>query len=200
LKLAFSLKANANPGEPMPNPATDDSFARFMKDKVFLAALDEIRTAERLFPDRLDFSAPGVPWVMTVPAEDFQIAETRQSPDGRVNYFLFTSVKNGFSASIYIEPADKCTDSKSCRDFVRTSTLPNVPDAENVSSSEIGEVSVFEYFVRGFRGQPVRAHNMNAEFVRDGFWVDLHISKVRYEPQDRKSFEALVRSVKFEKK
>jgi hypothetical protein len=47
LTRAFALKANANPGEPMPNPGTDDSFRRFMKDATFQSVLKEIQTESR---------------------------------------------------------------------------------------------------------------------------------------------------------
>ena len=200
LRQAFALKANANPGEPMPNPATDDSFARFMKDKTFVAALSEIRTAGRLYPDRLDFTVSASPWILTVPAGDFEVVKSQSSPDGNKARFMFSSEKTGVAASIMIEPAAACTDSKSCRDFVRTSNSQRIADAKNVASGEVGAVSVFEYFVPEFRGLPVRQQNMFAEFVRDGFWVDIHLSKVEYDKKDRKLFEALINSVVFEQK
>ena len=43
LKLAFERKANMIPGEEMPDPATDSSFERFMKNEKFLKALKEIK-------------------------------------------------------------------------------------------------------------------------------------------------------------
>ena len=42
LKQAFARRKNVIPGEQMPDPATDDSFKRFMKNEKFLAALKEI--------------------------------------------------------------------------------------------------------------------------------------------------------------
>jgi hypothetical protein len=69
-----------------------------------------------------------------------------------------------------------------------------------VSSSEVGGVSVFEYLIPEYQGIPVRQQNMYAEFVQDGFWVDLHISKVQYDKKERKLFEALINSATFEPK
>jgi tetratricopeptide (TPR) repeat protein len=43
LKQAYARKQNMIPGEQIPDPATDDSFARFMKNEKFLAALKEIK-------------------------------------------------------------------------------------------------------------------------------------------------------------
>jgi len=42
LRKAFSLSANINAGESMPNPATDSSFKRFIKSEKFRAFLSEI--------------------------------------------------------------------------------------------------------------------------------------------------------------
>jgi tetratricopeptide (TPR) repeat protein len=42
LRKAFSLTANMNAGESMPNPATDSSFKRFLKNDKFRAFLSEI--------------------------------------------------------------------------------------------------------------------------------------------------------------
>jgi tetratricopeptide (TPR) repeat protein len=42
LKEAFARRKNVIAGERMPDPRTDDSFKRFMKDEKFLAALKEI--------------------------------------------------------------------------------------------------------------------------------------------------------------
>lgn len=38
----------------------------------------------------------------------------------------------------------------------------------------------------------VQTADIQSEFVKDGFWVDMHISKALYEREDRKLFEALV--------
>jgi hypothetical protein len=42
LRLAFNYKANLIPGERMPDPARDDSFARFLNDPRFRKLLEEI--------------------------------------------------------------------------------------------------------------------------------------------------------------
>jgi tetratricopeptide (TPR) repeat protein len=42
LKQAFARRKNVIPGEQLPDPATDDSFKRFMKNEKFLAVLKEL--------------------------------------------------------------------------------------------------------------------------------------------------------------
>jgi hypothetical protein len=55
--------------------------------------------------------------------------------------------------------------------------------------SEIGDVSYFEFFMPSFRCVPVKRQNMYAEFVTDGFRVDMHISKALYKPEEHELFE-----------
>jgi hypothetical protein len=66
--------------------------------------------------------------------------------------------------------------------------------------SEIGDVSFFEFYRPAVQGQPVKMLDMYAEFVRDGYWIDLHISKVLYKKSDHALFEDLVKSAAFEPK
>ncbi|HZT34317.1 MAG TPA: hypothetical protein VFA15_00240 [Nitrososphaera sp.] len=93
-----------------------------------------------------------------------------------------------------------CKDSKACRDMVWKLGNPSWENPQKVIQSEIGDVSYFEFFMPSFQGQPVKQQNMYAEFVKDGFWVDMHISKVLYKPEEHKLFEGVIKSVEFEPK
>jgi hypothetical protein len=61
-------------------------------------------------------------------------------------------------------------------------------------------VYFFEYFLPSFHGMPAHQQNMFAEFVQEGFLVDMHISKPGYDPKEHVLFEEIIKSVKFEKK
>ena len=149
---------------------------------------------------RIGFTVPAAPWTLTLPKGDFVVARRQIKPDGRYGYFLMNDEKNRVTASLFIEPVDKCKDSKSCRDMVWELGNPSWENPQNVVLSEIGDVSYFEFFMPSFRGIPVKQQNMYAQFVKDGFWVDLHISKVLYKPEEHELFERIVKSVKFEPK
>lgn len=149
---------------------------------------------------RIGFTVPAAPWTLTLPAGDFVVAQREVKPDGTEGYFYLTSDQSHLNVSFFIEPVRKCKDSKSCRDMVWKAGNPSWENPQNFVSSQIGDVSYFEFLMPLFRGQPIRQQNMYAEFVVDGFWVDLHISKVLYKPEERKLFEDLVRAIKFEPK
>ena len=156
--------------------------------------------AESIQEKRLSFTSPNVPWVLTLPADGFEIAQKRMKPDGNGAYFYIVDEKQGLNVSIFIEPATKCKDSKSCSEMVWEAGNPAWVNPENVAHSQIGDVSVFEFMIPSVQDMPIRQQNMYAQFVVDGFWVDMHITKVLYQPEERKLFEQIIKSVKFEPK
>ena len=149
---------------------------------------------------RLAFTVPAAPWTLTLPAGDFKVAQREVKPDGTSGYFYLTGENSHLNVSFFIEPASECKDSKACRDMVWNAGNPMWENPQNIVSSQIGDVSYFEFLMPKFRGQPFQQHNMYVEFVVDGFWVDLHISKVLYKPDEHKLFEDLVKAIKFEPK
>ena len=149
---------------------------------------------------RIRFTVPTAPWTLTLPADDFQMAEKQMKQDGTGAYFHLVDERQGVNLSMFIEPVKDCKDSKSCRDMVWKLGNPAWENPQNVVQSEIGDVSLLEFLVPSFQGMPIRQQNMYAEFVVDGFWVDMHLSKVRYQPEDHKLFERIVKSIKFEPK
>ncbi len=145
-------------------------------------------------------TVPAAPWTLTLPGDNLAIEQQQIKPDGQHGYFLITTTKNDMTISLFIEPAVKCKSSKECRDMVWKMGNPSWENPQKVVLSEIGDVSFVEFFMASYQSMPVQQQNMYAEFVVDGFWVDLHISKTLYKPKEHELFERLVKSIKFEPK
>ena len=157
-------------------------------------------TAAPLEDKRIGFTVPAAPWTLTLPENNFVVRQKNVKPDGRYGYFYLTDDKEHLNLSFFIEPVDKCKDSKSCRDMVWKAGNPEWESPQNVVLSEIGDVSFFEFLMPSLKGVPFQQQNLYAEFVVDGFWVDLHISKVLYKPEEHELFERTIKSIKFEPK
>jgi hypothetical protein len=149
---------------------------------------------------RLSFTIPEAPWTLTMPADNFKIAQKQMKSDGAGAYFYLTDEKQGLNLSMYIELATNCKDSKSCRDMIWQAGNPAWVNPQNVVQSEIGDVSVCEFLIPSFQGMAVQQQNLYAEFVVDGFWVDMHLSKVLYKPEEHKLFERIIKSIRFDAK
>ncbi|HKQ03874.1 MAG TPA: hypothetical protein VJ464_01985 [Blastocatellia bacterium] len=166
-----------------------------------LLALFQLSVASAtLAEQRFKFTVPAAPWTLTLPKGNLVVEQQQVSPDGRQGYFSMYDEKNKISLSFFIEPVKDCKDSKACRDMVWKLGNPSWEKPQKAIQSEIGDVSYFEFFMPTFQGQPVKQQNMYAEYVKDGFWVDMHISKVLYKPEEHELFERVIKSVEFEPK
>jgi len=149
---------------------------------------------------KMAFTVPQAPWNFVLSADGFAVSQQKLKPDGTAGYFLMTSDKDYLTVSLWIEPAENCKTSRACRDMVYKSGNSAWGEYQDLVQSEIGDVSFFEFYRPAVQGQPVKMLDMYAEFVRDGYWIDLHISKVLYKKSDHALFEDLVKSAAFEPK
>lgn len=150
--------------------------------------------------DRIGFTVPAAPWTLTLPKGDFVVERQQVKPDGRSGAFMIKDNKNKMTIDFFIEPVSECKDSKSCRDMIWKRENPSWENAQNVVQSEIGDVSYFEFFIPSFRGVPAEMQHLYAAYVKDRFWVNLHIVKALYKPEEHEMFERTIKSIKFESK
>lgn len=154
-------------------------------------------TAQTITQNQVFLTTHDAPWIISIEGKNLDIRNIRLKPGGKSAYFLMSEESEKLNVSIYIEPAEKCKTSEECRDFVLSSGNPMWGKFQNLSKSSIGEFSYFEFFRPEVEGMPVKMQDMYAQYVANGYWVDLHISKVLYKKEDKKLFEDLVKSVKF---
>jgi tetratricopeptide (TPR) repeat protein len=165
-----------------------------------LSCPTQIAYSLQLEASSLRLSVPKAPWTVVISGEALSLNQQRIQPDGQRGYFMMTDSKARVFASLYIEPVDECKTSKECRDLVWKRGNPAWQNPKDVKLGEIGEISILELMVPEYQGLPMRQQNMYAQFVLDGYWVDLHLSKVQYQDKDRVFFERMVKSVRFEPK
>lgn len=153
--------------------------------------------AQTAVEDQVAFTTIDAPWLVMFGNKNLEIQDQQIKPDRKSGYFLLTDEKEGFTVSLFIEPAVKCKTSVECRDFVYKTGNPAWGKIQDVAQSKIGEFEAFEFYRPTVQGQPLQIQDVYAEIVRDGYWIDLHISKVKYEKADRAMFENFIKSIKF---
>ena len=137
-------------------------------------------------------AVPSTALVLEFPAEGFKIA---QADDYRPYYFL-TNEKTRLNVSFNFEPASKCRSSEACRDYFAEKVKGAYPNKKNWRSSKVGDVYASENLDGPVNGLDLRQQHMNAHLVRDGVWIDVHLSKVRFQEGDRELFVNFVRSIR----
>src|SRR5882724_9236100 len=123
--------------------------------------------AASLQEKRLEFTVPESPWTLTIPSDDFNLAQKQTSSDGHGAYFYLVDEKQNVNLSMFIEPVKDCKDSKSCRDMLWKVGNPEWVNPKNIVQSEIGDVSVLEFLIPSYQGMAIRQQNVYAEFVLD---------------------------------
>ncbi len=154
-------------------------------------------SAQTVIEDRIALTVIDSPWVIMMDSKDFVVRNQTIKPDGKSVYLLLSNRENGLNVSLFIEPAIKCKTSEECRDFVLNTGNPAWGKFQDLVKSKLGDVSYFEFFRPTVQDKPIRIFDMYAEFVENGYWVDLHISKANYKNEDHKLFENVVKSIRF---
>lgn len=162
---------------------------------VFL--LQVSAAGQNISEDPVAFTTPEAPWMVSLDSKNFDLRDLQVKRDNQSGYFLMENEKDGLTVSLFIEPAVKCKTSDECRDFVLKTGNPKWGKVQDVVQSKIGSFSYFEFFRPTVQNQPLRMLDMYAQYVDNGYWVDLHISKVLYKKEDHFLFENFVKSVKF---
>lgn len=133
--------------------------------------------------------------VIEFPADGFRV---NQADNARPYYYL-SNDKSHLNVSFNFEPAKKCATSLECRDYL-LEKLRAASFKRNWSTSKVGQVYVSENMDGPINGLFLRQQHMNAHYVIDGVWVDVHMSKVDYREADRQIFVDFLRSIRIKSK
>jgi hypothetical protein len=168
--------------------------------RLIFAAFLLVQQPEVASPARIGFTVPKAPWMMGVPAGTFEVTQQKLKPDGTAGYFMLTKGTGGLTMSMFIEPVTECITAVACRDWAWKAEQSRLKDIQGVEKSEIGDASVVEYLVPALGKLKIDQKNMHAYFVKEGYWIDVHISKMSYQDADRERFVELIRGIEFSPK
>lgn len=173
-----------------------------MKQKIILlfiifAFSSVVGFSQSTFVDGVDLTTIKAPWTMRILGNDLDITQVKIKPDEQSAYFLMTSESSKLNVSVFIEPAVKCKTSEECRDFVLNSGNPSWGKFQDLAKSKIKDFHYFEFYRPEAMGKPLKMLDMYAQYVDQGYWVDVHISKVLYTKADHALFEKVINSINF---
>jgi hypothetical protein len=152
----------------------------------------------------IGISAREIAWVVRFPVQGYTLKVHRDRQDGKGHYYMFTHATTGLNVSFYIEPAERCTTAEVCRENYWRNRSPVLADAQLIGRFERNGFALLE-FVTALRvpemgGRTVEQLHFSGHLVRDGFWVDMHLSMMPYTPKDRQVFLDFVDGIKIELK
>jgi hypothetical protein len=56
-------------------------------------------------------------------------------------------------------------------------------------------LAIIEHDTKEYNGQIVNFHSLNAYLAQNGYWIDIHISKVGFTKKDEKTFKIITESI-----
>ena len=147
----------------------------------------------------LRLSFPGKTWGLRVDLDGFKLRSTGP-PKGRPGMHVAAGKDDpDINISIFLETDSRADSAKGYRQWYRDNHVRPIMGSKpfDIQESDRNGVPILEYS-HTLADHNATMRHMNAFFVHDGVWIDVHISKVPYSPDDREHFNAIFDSVVIE--
>jgi len=142
---------------------------------------------------KYEIHATTAPWVVRFKHTGLALRQERRMDDGKTRYYHFTAADSPLNVSLFIERVTECKTSNACRALQLSGE--NMKAAVDVKEYDQGEFSILEYKLKEFQGETVNQSNVNAHFVKDGYWLDLRLSQSGPTAENRALFADFLKGV-----
>ena len=164
-----------------------------------LAAIAALVTPPSAGAELPQIGTPKTPWTLSLDGTDVRLSAKEYKPGSDRGSFLMTR-KDGVAISVFIEPATSCKSAEQCRDALWKLLLAKLDGSETTGQGQLGDAYTIEIFRPKERNLPMHEKTLYAQYVVDGYWVDVRVAKSRFKESDAGKLEAVVQSVRFEPK
>jgi len=170
-------------------------------------ALEALRSARHLAPGspwrtpegavRLWY--PGKDWQLVLDLPGYEMPPLELSEQADAVRLEGSNPSSGMRFTLFLEKAEEGWSAADNRKHYWKSIRENLPmRRKDVQRYEKGSAAILEFVVPEIEGVPLDHKSLNLFLVRDGVWIDLHLSKDGFEPEDQALFDAVAGSVRFE--
>ena len=140
---------------------------------------------------------PGRSWSVEISLPpSFTVEEPEISSDGERAKLAGSNPSTGLQLSLFLEKAAAEGDAKVAREYYWKLMQASPLKKEEVQFSERGGAAILEYIVKEASRKKIDWKNMNLYLSHDGYWVDVHLSKILFRSTDQGSFDEILNSVK----
>lgn len=139
---------------------------------------------------------PERPWVLVVDLPGFTLEFNGVQPDGR-RYLFGKNEETGVVFSALLEAAIAPATLEECRRHQTERAEKKDFSKEGIEMSEELGRTLLEYTIPVAGGFDLKQRNLFVCIPKDDVYIDLHFSKVRYLPADKKLFRAILDTIRF---
>lgn len=165
-----------------------------MNTKTLLILLVTLTSVSNIFGQN-KFKMPEENWDLEINLDGFEIQKQGFSPDNTMFQLSATDSKKQINLSIFIEKTVSKGDKEECREFYWDKAKNSPLAKQNVKKYETENLAIIEHDTKEYNGQIVNFHSLNAYLAKNGYWIDIHISKVGFTKEDEKTFKIITESI-----
>lgn len=169
-----------------PRSAIRVHLAAFLLVSLLSFAGTQVVAQGRKSLNSLTVSLADKPWLVQVDSPGFLVKGKGQKPDGR-QYLFANNPKTGVILSVMLEQSAKAAEGDPCPDYLQH-RLQSVSKlgfaATDAKTSEINSMDVLEYLIPKAQDVPVQQKNIVACMAKDDVYIDVHLSKAHFQPDD----------------
>jgi len=173
-------------------------FAAFLITAIFAAWAERPSALlNGLEQNAYTLAIPGKSWSIEIKLpSSFVVEEPEISSDGERAKLAGNNQSTGLQLSLFLEKAATEGDAKVAREYYWKRMQASPLKMEEVQLSERFGAAILEYIVKEVSGKKIDWKNMHLYLSHDGYWVDVHLSKMIFRSTDREYFDQVLNSVK----
>jgi hypothetical protein len=144
---------------------------------------------------RLQFSDKS--WALLIDLPGFVLDEQWPGRNATRRMIRVHDAETRVIVSAFLERNPELASKEQCRDLYWAKLQKSPFAYSDVAMTSRGSMAIVRAMVAEMQGRSVRQQNVHAHLFRDGVCMEIHLSKVLYEPDDERLFEAVLRTVRF---
>jgi tetratricopeptide (TPR) repeat protein len=147
-----------------------------------------------------DVWLPGKTWALELDGAGFTTRDNEIQADGR-RYFLAENATTRMVVSVFLEAVKVPAQPEDCKHSLEEKAKSNAALAsaklKRIEYRASGDLQILEFTLPQFDGVPKNQKNIFGCLIKDGVFVDIHISKLFSKSGDQPLFDALLQSIRF---
>jgi len=166
---------------------------------IFVLAISIVTGAAENSSPPIVLSLPDLNWALEIKAPGFSMEDFEIASDGAAARFQAANKNTGVIMSGFLAKAPNKGDAKDCRSYYWSKAQKSPFPKTDIKMSESGEMAIVEYLVKEYMGRELNQKNLNAYMAYSDYWIDIHLSKTSFKPDDQQLFKDVLSGVRINK-
>lgn len=161
---------------------------------VALLSMVTFASGQQSTSSKISVSLPGESWAIEIDAPGFKVVTNELRSDGR-QYMDAQNDKSGIDLSVFLEKSPGGATVDGCQQNQQARLQQKVPyKRTNTAIRNEADAVIAEFTIPEFDGAPVQQRNLFACLTKGDVYIDIHLSKVQFNPKQEELFEAILKT------